>query len=114
MAHTLKFQTTTLLSFIIKEDVEDLLSTLKTHKSVGPSSIPTKIPKDFKKYFLKSISDRIKLSFSLDIFPEVLKQATLLSIFWIGDQHNCNNYSTELNLRRKGGHFAFNYDNPTV
>ena len=32
-----------------KEDVEDILSTLKTYKTAGPGSVPTRILKDFRK-----------------------------------------------------------------
>ena len=39
------------MSPTIKEDVEDILSTLKTHKSIGPGNIPTRILKEFKTKF---------------------------------------------------------------
>ena len=53
-----------------KKDVEDILGTPKTHKLIGPGSIPTRILKEFKKYFSKPISDLINLSFLLGIFPQ--------------------------------------------
>ena len=56
-----------LLSPTTKEDVEDILSTLKTNKTAG--SVPTRILKDFKKCLSKPISDLINLSFSLSTFP---------------------------------------------
>ena len=40
------------LSPTIKEDVEDILSTLKTKKTAGPGSVPTRILKDFKKMLI--------------------------------------------------------------
>ena len=52
------------------KDVEDILCTLKTHKSTGPDSIPTRT---LKEYFPKSISDLTNLSFSSGVFPEIIK-----------------------------------------
>ena len=40
------------LSSTTKEDVEDILSTLKTNKTAGPGSVPTRILKDFKKMII--------------------------------------------------------------
>ena len=61
------------LSPTTKEDIEDILSTLKTNKIAGPGSVPTRILKDFKKCLSKPISDLINLSFSSGTFPEILK-----------------------------------------
>ena len=61
------------LSPATKEDVEDILSTLKTNKTAGPGRVPTRILKDFKKCLSKPISNLINLSFSSGTFPEILK-----------------------------------------
>ena len=91
LTHTLKVQTKTLfLSPITKEDVEDLLSTLRTQKSIDSSSLPSKVLKDFKKCFSKPISDLINLTFSFGIFPVILKPAKVLPIFEKGDQQKIN------------------------
>ena len=75
-----------------EKDVEDILGTRKTHKSVGPGNIPTRILKEFKKYFSKPTSDLINLSFPSGTIPEIIKQAKVISIFKKGDQQNYNNY----------------------
>ena len=80
------------LSSTTNEDVEDILSTLKTNKTAGPGSVPTRILKDFKKSLSKPISDLTTLSFSSGTFPEILKQAEVIPIFKKGNQQNCNDY----------------------
>ena len=54
----------TQLSPTLPEDIEDLISSMKTNKASGPNSIPTKILKLFKKEFSKPLSDIINLSFN--------------------------------------------------
>ena len=51
------------LSPILPDDIETLISTLKVHKAVGPSSIPTIILKQFKKLLSKPLANLINLSF---------------------------------------------------
>ena len=80
------------LSLTTEEDFENILSTLKTNKRAEPGSVPTRIPKDFKKCLSKPVSNLINLPFSLGTFPKILKQAKVISIFKKGDQQNCNNY----------------------
>ena len=46
-----------------KEDIEDIISTIRTDKACGPNSIPTRILKDFKKELSKPLSDVINISF---------------------------------------------------
>ena len=53
-----------LLSPVTKEDVKDIVSTLKTYKVAGPGSAVTRILKYFNKCLSKPISDLINLSFS--------------------------------------------------
>ena len=81
-----------LMSPTKKKDVKDILGTLKTHKSIDPDSIPTRILKSFKNYFSKPISDLINLSFLSGTFPKIIKQTKVVPIFKKGDQKNCNNY----------------------
>ena len=61
---TLAMKAITQLSPTLPEDIEDLISSMKTNKASGPNSIPTKILKLFKKEFLKPLSDIINLSFN--------------------------------------------------
>ena len=80
------------LSPILPDDVEALISTLKVHKAVGPSSIPTIILKQFKKFLSKPLANLINLSFSTGVFPKILNQAKIIPIFKKGDQQDCNSY----------------------
>ena len=80
------------LSPTTKEDVEDILSTLRTNKTAGPGGVPIRILKDFKKCLSRPISSLIALSFSSGTFPEILKQVKGSPIFKKGDLQNCNNY----------------------
>ena len=54
---------TIFLSPTSPEDIEDLISSMKTNKASGPNSIPTKILKLFKKEFSKPLSDRMLPTF---------------------------------------------------
>ena len=58
------------------EDVEEIVSTLKTWKT-GAGGVLIKILKDFKKFLFKLVSDVINSSFSPGTFPEIIKQARL-------------------------------------
>ena len=67
-----------LLSPILLDDVEALISTLKVHKAVGQGSIPTIIVKQFKKLLSKPLANMINLSFPTGLFPKILKQAKII------------------------------------
>ena len=76
---------------IVPEDVEDLISSMKTNKASGPNNIPTNILKLFKKEFSKSLSDMINMSFNQGVFPNILKIANVIPIHKKGDKLDCNN-----------------------
>ena len=80
------------LSPTLPEDMEDLISSMKTNKASGSNSIPTKILNLFKKEFSKPLSDVINLPFNQVIFPNLLKIANIISILRKGDKLDCNNY----------------------
>ena len=80
------------LSPTLPQDTEDLISSMKTNKAIGPNSIPTKILKLFKKEFSKPLSDIIDLSFNQGIFPNLHKIANVIPIHKKGDKLNCSNY----------------------
>ena len=71
---------TIFLSLTVPEDVEDLISLMKTIKASGPNSIPTNILKLFKKEFSKPLSDIINMSFNQGVFPNFLKIANVIPI----------------------------------
>ena len=83
---------TIFLSPAVTEDVEDLISSMKTNEASGPNSIPTNIQKLFKKEFSKPLSDMIKMSFNQGVFPNILKTANLIPIHKKGDKLDCNNH----------------------
>ena len=70
------------------EDVESEIKTLKNNKSSGPTSIPTKVFKNFA----KPLTDLINLSFSTGKFPSSLKTAKVILVFKKGDKLDCSNY----------------------
>ena len=63
---------TIFLSPTLPQDIEDLISSMKTNKATGPNSVPTKILKLFKKEFSKPLCDIINLSFNQGVFPDLL------------------------------------------
>ena len=64
-----------------KEEVQSEINTLKTNKSSGPSSIPTKILKLLKTSLSEPILLIANLSFETNTFLETLKQANITPIF---------------------------------
>ena len=76
----------------VPEDVECLISSMKTNKASGPNSIPTNILKLFKKEFSKPLSDMVNISFNQGVFPNILKIANVIPIHKKGDKLDCNNY----------------------
>ena len=83
---------TIFLSPTVPEDVEDLISSMKTNKASGPNSIPTNILKLFKKEFSKPLSDMINMSFNQGVFPNILKIANVIPTHKKDDKLNSNNY----------------------
>ena len=65
---------------------------MKVNKGVGPNSIPSKILKDYKSEFSKTLSDMINTSFTTGIFPSALKVANVIPIHKKGDKLDWNNY----------------------
>ena len=85
---------TIFLAPTVPEDIEDLISSMKTNKASGPNSIPTNILKLFKKEFSKPLSDMINMSFNQGVFSNVLKIANVIPIHKKGEKLDCNNYKT--------------------
>ena len=61
------------LTLTTPSDIEVLIDNMKINKGAGPNSIPTKILKDYKSEFSKTLSDMINTSFTTGIFPSALK-----------------------------------------
>ena len=74
------------------EEIKDIIKTLNIHKSIGPSSIPTRRLKQFSKEISIPLEKLINLSFETGIFPDTLKLASIIPVFKKGDLLQCNNY----------------------
>ena len=73
-------------------DIEISIDNMKVNKGIGPNSIQTKILKDHKSEFSKSLSDMINTSFTRGIFASALKVANVVPIHKKGDKLDCNSY----------------------
>ena len=80
------------LSPTLPEDIEDLISSMKTNKACSLNSIPTKILKLFKKEFSNPLSEIMNLPFNQGVFPNLLKIANVIPINKNDDKLDCNNY----------------------
>ena len=80
------------LSPTCKEDIEDIISTIRTGKSYGPNNIPTRILKNFKKELSKPLSDVINISFLSGIFLNSMKLAKVVPVYKRDNKLDCSNY----------------------
>ena len=63
-----------------KNEISLIISSLNSHKSSGPNSIPVKILKLLKNDIFQQLSDIFNMSFSTEQFPSVLKIAQPIPI----------------------------------
>ena len=75
-----------------KEDIEDIISTIRTDRACEPNSIPRRILKDFKKEPSEPFNEVINISFSSGIFPNSKKLAKVVPVYKTDGKLNCNNY----------------------
>ena len=61
-----------------KKEIENVISSLDSNKSVGPNSIPTKVLKLLKNNICSQLSEIFNISFSSAIFPSILKTAKVI------------------------------------
>ena len=84
------------LTFVITpttvEEVNDLISDLKASKSIGPSSLPTRIMKELNDIIVSPLAELINKSFQSGIFPDIFKIAKVIPIFKSESRVLCNNY----------------------
>ena len=64
-----------------KNEISSIISSLHPNKSVGPNSIPTKILKLLKDEISSHLSDIYNISFSMGMFPSVLKTAKVIPLY---------------------------------
>ena len=70
---------TIFLSPTTSADTESLINCIKSNKTIGPNSIPTKILKEFKTELSEPLSDMINISFNKGIFPGFSKSCKCCS-----------------------------------
>ena len=61
-----------------KTEIENVISSLDSNKSVGPNSIPAKILKLLKNDFSSQLSEIFNISFSSGVFPSILKTVKVI------------------------------------
>ena len=74
------------------EEISDLIHNLKSSKSVGPYSIPTKIMKIYKEIISLPLSQLINDSISKGSLPNICKLAQVMPIFKNESRLLCTNY----------------------
>ena len=75
-----------------KNEISLTISSLDSHKSSGPNSIPVKILKLLKNDISQQLSDIFNMSFSTGQFPSVLKIAKVIPIHKKQSRVDCTNY----------------------
>ena len=63
-----------------KTEIENVISSLDSNKSVGPNSMPTKILKLLKNDICSQLSEIFNISFSSGVFPSILKTAKVIPV----------------------------------
>ena len=84
------------ISFFIspsdKTEIENVISSLDSNKSVGPNSIPNKILKLLKNDISSQLSEIFNISFSSGVFPSILKIAKVIPIHKKDSKLDFSNY----------------------
>ena len=75
-----------------KTEIEDVISSLDSNKSVGPNSIPTKILKLLKDDISSQLSETFNISFSSGVFPSILKTAKVIPVHIKDSKLDFSNY----------------------
>ena len=75
-----------------KKEIENVISSLDSNKSVGPNSIPTKVLKLLKNDISCQLSEIFNISFSSGIFPSLLKTAKVIPVHEKDSKLDFSNY----------------------
>ena len=75
-----------------KIEISSIISSLNPSKSVGPNSIHRKILKLLKNEISSPPSDVSNISFSMAVFPSVLKADKVIHVQKKDSELDCNNY----------------------
>ena len=89
-------QDSVLNSFFLKptteKEVISVINEMKTSKSTGHNSIPTYMLKRSNQIICKPLTYLINLSFSNEIFPDLLKTSNVIPVFKRGENQDYRNY----------------------
>ena len=75
-----------------EKEVQDILITLKPLKTPGPDGISPHVLKLTAKTISKPLTNLFNLTLQRGIFPDIWKQANVITIFKKGDKSSHNNY----------------------
>ena len=75
-----------------KTEIENVISSLDSNKSVGPNSIPTKVLKLLKNDISTQLSEIFNISFSSGVFPSILKTAKVIPVHRKDSKLHFSNY----------------------
>ena len=87
-----KNQNSFFLSPTNKYEIQNVISSLNSNKSVGPNSIPTRILKLLKNDISTQLADIFNISFSTGVFPTILKVAKVVSVHKKESKLDFSNY----------------------
>ena len=74
------------------QEIEDIISNLKSNKANGPYSIPTKIIKLLKAVLSKPLEILFNLPFASGVVPDKFKIASVIPIYKKSSHNNLSNY----------------------
>ena len=75
-----------------KSEIENIISSLDSNKSVGPNSILIKILKLLKNYITSQLSEIFNISFSSGVFASILKTAKIIPVHKKDSKLGFSNY----------------------
>ena len=75
-----------------QKEIENVISSLDSNKSVGPNSIPTKVLKLLKNETSSQLTEIFNISFSSGIFPSILKIAKVIPVHKKDSKLDFSNY----------------------
>ena len=87
-----KNQNSFFLSPTNKYEIQNVISSLNSNKSVGPNSIPTRILKLLKNDISTQLADIFNISFSTGVFPTILKVAKVVPVHKKDSKLDFSNY----------------------
>ena len=95
-------QNTMTLSPTTADEIKSIIKELKTNKTTGTNSIPTKILKNKKNELAKPLCDLINLVFQISILPGIIQTAKIIPIYRKGDPLECDKHCPILLLSNIG------------